>query len=506
MSNTSENLQATRRGFLTTVTAISAASYNRILGANDRVGIGFIGFGLIGKQHVGGFKTYNDVEILGMCDVYKPRVQEGLAYIGNPNCKGYSDFRKMYEDKNIHGVVVATPDHWHALLTIMACAAGKDVYVEKPLTVANNEGKWMLQAQEKFKRIVVAGTQRRHNRNVAEAKKTVESGVLGKIHMARLGSTRNIYPGFGKTPVENPPADLDYEMWLGPAPKKPYQAHRALYHFRWFWDYSGGQMTNLGAHSIDQLQYIMGVKGPTLVASTGGRFVLEDDGETPDVQDAWFLYPPSKLAPNGWVLAFTMREANAYRDTTGGVIMGTKGNLLTGSNEVVSEMRGDPVNQIPRFLGHPIGGPVYTETRSTPWIEGAATSATAGRGAGAGGARGAGGAAPAGEAGRGAARGAGGAAGSGAPAGFPGEAAMYLNHRDFVNSIRTRAKPLCDLESAHRVAITCNLANMSLRLGGRAIRWDPEKEVVIGDKEAAAMCTRDYRAPWDKELRSIVKV
>ncbi len=139
-----------------------------------------------------------------MCDVYKPSVEEGLAYMENPNAKGYTDFRKMYEDKNIDGVVVATPDHWHAMLTIMACAAGKDVYVEKPLTVFIDEGKWMLQAMNKYKRVVVVGTQRNHNPGHMQAKKIVESGVLGKIQMVRLGAGgRNIYPGFGKTPVGN---------------------------------------------------------------------------------------------------------------------------------------------------------------------------------------------------------------------------------------------------------------------------------------------------------------
>ena len=236
MSTESNNPQATRRGFLGTVTALTAASYSRILGANDRVGIGLIGFGLIGKQHLNGFRIYQDVEVLGICDTYKPRIQEGVAYAQSPNCKGYQDFRKMYEDKNIHGVVVATPDHWHALLSIMACQAGKDVYVEKPLTVANDEGKWMIRARDKYKRVVVVGTQRNHNPGHQVAKKIYESGVLGKIQMVKMGgSGRNIYPGFGKTPVENPPADLDYEMWLGPAPKKPYQNHRALYHLNYAW-------------------------------------------------------------------------------------------------------------------------------------------------------------------------------------------------------------------------------------------------------------------------------
>src|ERR1022692_1959513 len=118
------------------------------------------GFGLIGKQHVADFKKFDDVELAGMCDVYKPRLEEGLQYMGNPRAKGFSDFRKMLDDKDIQAVVVATPDHWHALLTIMACAAGKDVYVEKPMTVFNDEGKWMVQAARKYNRIVVVGTQR----------------------------------------------------------------------------------------------------------------------------------------------------------------------------------------------------------------------------------------------------------------------------------------------------------------------------------------------------------
>src|SRR5215471_1880840 len=168
------------------MTALTASSYNRVRGANDRVGIGFIGFGLIGKQHITNFKkSFPEVDRVALCDVYKPRLEEGLAYLENPNAKGYSDFRKMYEDKNIDAVVVASPDHWHALLTIMACAAGKDVYVEKPLTVFIDESKWMLQAQAKYKRIVVVGTQRRHNPSFAAARKIVDSGVLGKIQLVR---------------------------------------------------------------------------------------------------------------------------------------------------------------------------------------------------------------------------------------------------------------------------------------------------------------------------------
>jgi len=453
----------TRRTFLGTA-ALTAASYQRILGANDRIGVGFVGFGLIGKQHVADFKKFDDVDIVGMCDAYKPRVDEALQYIGNPNTKGYSDFRKMYENKDIQGVVVATPDHWHALLTIMACAAGKDVYVEKPMTVFIDEGKWMIQAARKYNRIVTVGTQRRHGKGVAAAKKVVEAGTLGKIHSVRMASFRNIYPGFGKTPISDPPPGFDYDMWLGPAPKKPYTAHRGIYHFRWFWDYSGGQMTNLGAHIIDQVLWIMNVKGPSLVTSTGGRYALEDDGETPDLQDAQWVFPT-------FTMNCAIREANASRGDPGQVYLGTKGTMtMAGGYQVTSEQKIDPVNDIPRFQGQPIGGPVYSDTKPTPWIQAQS-----------------------------------GGVASDARYGIGGEDTMAMNERDWLDCMRSRKRPLCEVEDGHRVSTTCNLANMSLRLG-RSIRWDPEKEQVIGDKEAAAMCVRPYRAPWDAALRSVVKV
>jgi len=464
MLNKLETVEVTRREFLGAA-ALTAAQYKRVLGANDRIGIGVIGFGLIGKQHVTDFKKFGDVDLVGLCDVYKPRLEEGLKYIGDPRAKGHSDFRRMYENKDIQGVVVATPDHWHALLTIMACAAGKDVYVEKPMTLFIDEGKWMIQAARQYNRIVVVGTQRRHGKGVAEAKKVIESGQLGKIQSIRIASYRNIYPGFGKTPIEDPPPGIDYDMWLGPAPKKPYQKHRALYHFRWFWDYSGGQMTNLGAHMLDQVLWCMNVKGPTMVMSAGGRFALEDDGETPDTQDALWQFP------GGFTVNFAIREANAMRGdpaTRGQVYLGTKGSLvLAGGYEVIPENKIDPVNDIPPFAGQPIGGPVYSEVKPTAWIEGSK-----------------------------------GGVESDARYGTGGEDTMAMNERDWLSSMRTRQRPLCEVEDGHKVAVVSHLANMSLRLG-RAIQWDPEGEQVIGDKEAAAMCSRPYRTPWDGVLKSL---
>ena len=223
-----ESKTTTRRAFVG-ATAVTAASYSRVP-ANDRIGVGFIGFGLIGKQHVADFKKFDDVELVGMCDVYKPRLEEGLAVHGKSAApRATATSARCYENKDIQAIVVATPDHWHALLTIMACAAGKDVYVEKPMTVFIDEGKWMVQAARKYNRIVVVGTQRRHGKGVAEAKKVIESGAIGKIHSVRMASYRNIYPGFGKTTVSGPALEFRLRHVAGSGPEEALSgAPRAL--------------------------------------------------------------------------------------------------------------------------------------------------------------------------------------------------------------------------------------------------------------------------------------
>src|SRR5438270_3432385 len=206
MSN-SKNQSITRR---TALGALTAASYSRILGANDRVQVGFIGYGLIGGQHVYDFGNQKDVDLAAMCDVYQPRLEQGVAACGQ-KAKPYSDFRKMLENKDLQAVVVSTPDHWHALLTIMSCAAGKDVYVEKPLTLFVKEGRWMVNAARKYNRVVQCGTQQRSGRHFQKAVEMLRSGAIGKMMSVRGTSFRNIMPGFGSPPDDAPPNDLDYD-------------------------------------------------------------------------------------------------------------------------------------------------------------------------------------------------------------------------------------------------------------------------------------------------------
>ncbi len=448
----------TRRGFLFSATAALAA--RRISGANDRVGVGFIGYGLIGRRHVHDFKQQPDVELVALSDVYQPRLEQGLADCG-PRAKGYADFRRLLDDRDVQAVVISTPDHWHALLAMLACAAGKDVYVEKPMTLFVREGRWMANAARKYQRVVQVGSQQRSGLHYQRARELVRSGHIGRVLTARLGYFRNVMPGFGSPPDSAPPPGLDYDLWLGPAPKRPYNKNRSLYHFRWFWDYSGGQMTNLGAHELDIVQWFLDAPAPAAVSSSGGRLALEDNGDTPDTQDALFEYAgPS--ANSKFTALWSHREASRGSGAGEGLeFFGTRGSLEISRSgfSVHADSKIPPENQIPEFLGHPAGGPVRQPgVKPQPWTE-ALNEPRANR--------------------------------------------LLVSHaRNFLDCVKSRATPMADIEAGHRVATACHLANLSLRLG-RKIRWDSEKEEVIGDREAATMLERPYRQPWADVLAGL---
>ncbi len=236
-----------RRQFVQTGAAavLTAASYDRVVGANDRVGVGFIGYGLIGKRHVLDFQAQPDVRMTAVAEAHRGRLEEARTTIGG-SVKAHGDFRKLLDDREVDAVVVSTPDHWHALMTMLACAAGKDVYVEKPLTLFVREGRWMVDVARRHQRVVQVGTQQRSGGHYQKAKELIQAGHIGKISSVRMTSFRNIMPGYGTQADREPPPEIDWNMWLGPAPWRQYNPHRCIYRFRWFWDYSGGQITNLG--------------------------------------------------------------------------------------------------------------------------------------------------------------------------------------------------------------------------------------------------------------------
>ncbi len=440
---------ATRRVFLG---AATAASYRRVMGANERVRMGLIGYGLIGAYHAGVWRGMPDVEMAAVCDVYEPRLEAGVA-AGGPQTKAYRDFRRLLEDKDVDAVTVATPDHWHAPMSILACAAGKDVYVEKPMTLFVREGRWMVNAARRFKRVVQVGPQARSAAHIPEAISLFRAEHIGNVHSVRIGTARNISPGFGAPPDGPPPSGLDYDMWLGPAPKRPYNPHRALYHFRWFWDYSGGQMTNLGAHDLDLVYLLMPVRGPSTAYSRGGRMALTDDnGETPDTQDALLEYP-------GFNVSIMIREASAgRRHGTGVEFFGTKGSMIVTRRgfEVFPDMKAAPERLIPSW-SKPPGHAVAAEIEPEPWTEARKVE---------------------------------------------GEREPLARHvRNFLDCVKSRKAPNADVEAGHLVATACHLANISLRIG-RPVRWDADKEEITGDREASRMLERPYRKPWDEEIRA----
>jgi predicted dehydrogenase len=442
-----------------TAAALSAASYRRVHGANERVHVGFIGFGLIGKRHVLDFKERADAALVAVAEVHKGRRDEAAALIGG-SVKTYGDFRALLDNHDVDAVVVSTPDHWHALLTMMACAAGKDVYVEKPLSLFVREGRWMVDLARRHKRVVQVGTQQRSGPHYQKARDLIRDGRIGPVVSVRMWSYRNISPGFGTPPDGEPPPGLDYDLWLGPAPKRPYNPNRSLYHFRWFWDYSGGQMTNLGQHSLDIAHWVLGANAPKAVSSAGGRFALRDNGETPDTQDALFEY-------DGWTAAWSHREASRgagpphgleFCGTRGSLVISRKGFVVTPDPKIA------PSDAVPRFGGaHPVGGPVRTGQRESgaSWTD--ALEDRSGD-----------------------------------------EYDQFRRHvGNFLDCVRSRREPVSDLEGAHRVATSCHLANLSLRLG-RKLRWDAQREAVIGDPEAESLLERPYRSPWDAERKALL--
>jgi predicted dehydrogenase len=322
----------------------------------------------------------------------------------------------------------------------------------------------MIDVARKHGRVVQVGTQQRSGAHYARAKELIQNGHIGKIVSVRMQSYRNILPGFGNPPDGSPPAGFDWNMFLGPAPERPYNSLRGLYHFRWFWDYSGGQMTNLGQHSLDIVDWILGPLALKSVASFGGRFALSGGGETPDTQDAIFDFP-------GFTAAWSHREAaQGDRDVTGSsfTFHGTKGSLsLSRSGFTVTPDRViRPENAVPQFTegGQPVGGVsrVSDSTENKLWTT--AMTDTSGN---------------------------------------PSE--QFRGHvRNFLDCIKSRQQTISDLDSGHRVATLCHLANLSLRLG-RSLQWDAKNETIRGDDEACGLLERPYRAPWDRELRSLIR-
>jgi predicted dehydrogenase len=276
----------------------SLASVARVLGANDRIRVALIGCGGMGRGDLATFFLHSDVECPVICDVDDAMIAKCAPLVEKREGRApevVKDFRRVIERKDVDALIVATPDHWHALPTVYGCQAGKDVYVEKPLAVTIGEGRAVLEAARRHNRVVQMGTQWRSGHHYREATEFVQSGKLGKIRQVRAWAYLDWVGGIGNPPDSDPPPGADYDMWLGPAPRRPFNKNRFHFNWRWFWDYANGLMSDWGVHLINLAMWAMGPAPPRTITSTGGKMVVEDNTETPDTQVAVYEFPAYTL-------------------------------------------------------------------------------------------------------------------------------------------------------------------------------------------------------------------
>ncbi|HOB74504.1 MAG TPA: Gfo/Idh/MocA family oxidoreductase [Phycisphaerae bacterium] len=447
----------TRRRFGAGIAAVGAAVAARpalgTLGANERIRLGIIGVGNRGDQMIDAFIKHADCEFTAICDVYEPYIEFAKQKVGgNPFTTG--DYRKVLDRKDVDAVVIATPDHWHALQFIDACKAGKDIYVEKPLSLVVAEGRKMVEAAKKYDRITQMGTQRRSAPVCRRIAELVQSGALGKVMAARCVHISNEYPmGMGRVPDSDPPPGLDWDMWLGPAPKVPYNENRCFYKFRWFRSYSGGQVTNMATHYIDMLHMALGEPSPLGVFAGGGRYVLDDGREIPDTMEVVWEYP-------GLMINYTQYNANrapvsSVKGRNAEVeIRGTEGTLYYagGRIEIVPEdVRLEPLPALdPRKRQENARQARAIRPAREPLVE-------------------------------------------------TGRLDPADHARNFLDCVKTRKPCHCPVELGHRSTAATLLANLAYDRK-RYLAWDAEKEQITNDPEANKLLSYEYRAPWKLEL------
>ena len=262
--------------------ALTALSASRIIGANNRIGLALVGCGGRGRL-VGGFmQKAPDAEFRVMCDVWDERAANASKSMTEGRAATARDFRKVLEQKDIDAVLVATPDHWHAAVTVLACQAGKDAYVEKPISRTMREGRALVAAAKQYNRIVMSGTQHRSAPHYAEAAKIVQSGEIGDVHYVRIWNSGNNTPPAPPVPDSAPPAGLDWDFYVGPAPKAAFNQQRLDYR-RWY-DYASGYITDFGNHRVDSFYQIMNCSWPLTISASGRKFVKENYGDLYDTR------------------------------------------------------------------------------------------------------------------------------------------------------------------------------------------------------------------------------
>ncbi len=317
-----------RRSFLMTPGLFTAAAATSWAGANDRVRMGVVGVRGRGNDHIKFLARIPTAQVAAVCDIDQANVERAQANaekLGQPKPAGFADMRKLFDDKSIDAVSIANPNHWHALSTIWALRAGKDVYVEKPASHNLSEGRKMVEAARKHKRIVQVGMQSRTTAHKMKAVQLLREGIIGQLYMAKgLCFKRRVT--IGKSPDGPVPPGVNYDAWLGPAPQRPFNPNRFHYNWHWFWDYGNGDIGNQGVHEMDICRWGLGLQEhPRKVTSTGAKFVYDDDQETPNTQYAVFDYGKIQIH-------FEVRGLITNSEGSVSFDGNTIGNIFYGSN------------------------------------------------------------------------------------------------------------------------------------------------------------------------------
>nr|CAA9230002.1 GH109 [uncultured Armatimonadetes bacterium] len=420
-------------GGSTTAARAEEAPQARAASANDKIVLGIIGVGGRGYgTHLDWFGKHPDVAIGAVCDVHQPYVERAVAKLGGA-AKGYNDFRKLLEQKDIDAVVVCTPPQWHAIMSVAACEAGKDVYCEKPLSRYPAEIRAMVKAARDNKRVTQDGTQIHATENYARCVDIVRSGALGQVTAVRNFCTMNDdSEGLGTPPDSAPPPGLDWDMWLGPAPKVPFNIGRFRDGMhRYFADYVDSWLHELGPHIVDLPFWALDLGQPVRVSALGGRYATNSIATVPDTMDVVWEFP------NKMLMTWTMMQQSAFGFGLGSSGGGRQHGTVFHGKDATALLSNYGTPQVIGKDGKPVEGREYPDV--TP------------------------------------------------PS--PGQ------EREFLDAVKTRKDPSCSFERHLPLHIALNLAHVALRTG-RTLHWDAAKFEVTGDKEATRLLNPPYRSPW----------
>lgn len=402
-------------------TAVGMGSLLADDGPSNVVRLGVIGVRSQGKSLAVEAGRLPGVRVASVCDVdesMRSRAAVAVEEAQHSKPRQMTDFRRMLDDPTIDAVVVSTPDHWHALMTILACQAGKDVYVEKPVSHSIAEGAAMLTAAEQHRRVVQCGLQQRSGTHFQSAVEIVRSGQIGNVRLAKAWSVHR-RQSIGHSADGPPPHGVDYDMWLGPAPEQPFNANRFHYHWRWNWDFGTGELGNWGTHLLDIARWGLKVELPDRVAASGGRLYFDDDQQTPDTLTVNYSYPQATIV---WEHRLWTPHGNEGRSAAV-AFYGDEGTLVVDRS----------------------GWKVYDRRESLT---------------------------------------------------ADASELKQAHLANFVQSIRTRQQPNCDLRTGHISSTLCHLGNIAHRVG-HEIAFDVQTNSIAGDATANALLSREPRQGWE---------